>query len=229
MQEIPYSMIAQWYLEEYSKQQAESVYGSPQDHVLKFFDVLGSYPDLTTVLDLGCGDGANMIALAERGYHVTGIDIAGEQAVLYRAQQKSLDHVRFITADITSYPFDQESYDCVICAGVFHLLSADHIQVVAQKAKHATKPGGLIYLDVVANMKRVFQNSGEEFTFTGLANWSDQQAKTFFTTLFSDWSVLDLLSFHREADWPVQPGDYPIDPYHWSADYVCLVARNVTG
>lgn len=226
MKVIPYSTITQWYQEEYSEEQSESVYGSPKEHLLEFYDVLGKYPDLKTVLDLGCGDGVDMISLAERGYHVTGIDQSGEEAVLYRAKQKSLDNVNFITGDITSYPFDTESYDCVLCSGVFHLLSAENIELVANKAKQITNPGGLIYLDVVSNMKRVFRESGEEFTYSGLANWSDLEAKDFFTSLFADWSILDTPSFHREADWPVKEGKYPIDPYHWSADYVCVIAQN---
>jgi len=226
MQEIPYSTIVQWYQEEYSEKQSESVYGPPKEHILKFYKVLESCGDLTTVLDLGCGDGTNTIALAQKRYHVTGIDIAGEQAVLYRASQESLENVRYITGDITLYPFDKESYDCVLCAGVLHLLSPEQIEVVTHKAKKALRQGGLIYLDVVANMKRVFRDSGEEFTYTGLANWSDSQAQEFFTSLFSDWSVLDMFSFHQEADWPVKAGNYPIAPYHWSADYVCVIAQN---
>ena len=114
----------------------------------------------------------------------------------------------------------------MLCSGVFHLLSAENIELVANKAKKALNPGGLIYLDVVANMKRIFRESGEEFTYSGLANWSDSQTKDFFTSLFADWSVLDMFSFHREADWPVKEGRYPIDPYHWSADYVCVIAKN---
>lgn len=225
MQEIPYSTILQWYEEEYSEQQSESVYGTPQQHMLEFYEKLASYRDITTVLDLGCGDGVDVISLAERGYNVTGIDIAGEEAVLYRARQKSLDNVRFITGDITSYPFDEESYDCVLCGGVFHLLSEEDIEAVAKKSKKAIEPGGLIYLDIVANMKRVYRDSGEEFTYTGLANWSDIQAQEFFKSLFSDWHIVDLRSFHKEADWPVKPGNYPIAPYHWSADYVCAIAQ----
>lgn len=114
----------------------------------------------------------------------------------------------------------------MLCSGVFHLLSAENIELVANKAKKALNPGGLIYLDVVANMKHIFRESGEEFTYSGLDNWSDSQTKDFFTSLFADWSVLDMFSFHREADWPVKEGRYPIDPYHWSADYVCVIAKN---
>ncbi|GGA13637.1 SAM-dependent methyltransferase [Okeania sp. KiyG1] len=226
MQEIPYSKIRQWFQEDRYQEQSESAYGDPQEQLLKFYNMLESCGDLTTVLDLGCGDGRNTIALARRGYHVTGIDVAGEQALLYRARQESLENVRFITGDLTLYPFDKESYDCVLCACVLHLLSAEQIEVVACKAKKALRQGGLIYLDVLTNIKRTFRDSGEEFTYTGLVNWSDRQAQDFFTRLFSNWSVLDMFSFHEEGDWPVQPGNDPIPPYHYSEDYVCVIAQN---
>lgn len=227
MQEIPYSQILSWYKEEYSKQQPESVYGQPKQHLHGFFERLDANTIEKTVLDLGCGDGANGIALAKKGYHVTGVDWAGKQAFLNRARQLGLDNVEFIEGDIIAYPFDQtgNTYGSVLCAGVFHLLSEEGIRSVAQKAKRVVAPGGLIYLDVVANMKRVFRESGEEFIFSGLANWSAQQTKDFFTELFADWSLVDSISFHAEADWPVKAGDYPISPYHWSADYECVIAK----
>lgn len=226
MQEISYDPIRKWYQENYYQVQSESAYGSPQEQLFKFYNCLESYDDVKTVLDIGCGDGRNTIALAKRGYHLTGIDLAGEKALVYRARQDSIENVRFIVGDITQYPFEKELYDCVLCACVLHLLSVEQIEIVTHKAKKALRQGGLIYLDILTNIKRTFKDSGEEFTFTELVNWSDSQAQEFFTRLFSNWSVLDMFSLHEEGDWAAEPGNYPIAPYRYSEDYVCVIAQN---
>lgn len=56
----------------------------------------------TEILDLGCGRGRHSITLAERGYHVTGIDLS-EEAIAKAtriASGKNLENVEFITGDM---------------------------------------------------------------------------------------------------------------------------------
>lgn len=228
MKTIPYSLIQEWYEQEYSDKGPVSVYGPPQPHIQTYIEFLGQFSHIQSILDLGAGDGANAFPLAEKGYHVTAIDIAGKEAVDARAREKGLaEKIDFHLGDITKFAFEETQYDSVLCAGTFHLLSHDAIVETSQRILQAAKPHGIVYVDVVSNMRRVFQTSGEEFIFEGLANWTEQQAKDYFNKLFDEWKILEVIEFHRGADWPVKPGNYPIDPYHWSADYVCYIAQKV--
>ena len=51
--------------------QTENLFGAPYLELIEFFV---EYPKKGKVLDLGCGQGRNAIALARIGYSVTGID-----------------------------------------------------------------------------------------------------------------------------------------------------------
>ncbi|MEZ4951696.1 MAG: methyltransferase domain-containing protein, partial [Saprospiraceae bacterium] len=51
--------------------QTEDLFGSPYPELIAFFTKL---PSKGNVLDLGCGQGRDAIALARMGYSVTGID-----------------------------------------------------------------------------------------------------------------------------------------------------------
>ncbi|MEM9456285.1 MAG: class I SAM-dependent methyltransferase [Myxococcota bacterium] len=227
MRQIPYRDLLQWFQADYAHSSSASDHEAPPPHLLEFYDRLGSFRGLKTVLDLGCGGGIHTIELARRGYHVTGIDIAGSQSLLDRVRQRSLDdHVEIVDGDITRDPFDQQSYDCVLCTRVLHLLSTEQLEAVAHKAKNALAPGGLIYLDILADIQRTFRDSGEEFTYTGLAEWSVRRANDLFTDLFSGWTILDRFTIHEEADWPIKPGNYPIAPYRCIAELVCVIAQS---
>ncbi|GED69199.1 methyltransferase [Brevibacillus reuszeri] len=63
------------------------------------------------VLDAGCGDGYASCKLAEQGFTVQGVDIAGEMIRLANDRVKS-DHnqVHFQTADISSLPFSDATF-----------------------------------------------------------------------------------------------------------------------
>src|SRR5699024_7788048 len=67
-------------------------------------------------LDVGCGEGADVIWLAERGWHVTGIDLS-ETALARGAERAAArglaERITWVAGDITKAPIDQRAYDLV--------------------------------------------------------------------------------------------------------------------
>ncbi len=101
------------------------------------------------VLDAGCGTGRYSVALAERGFTVTGIDASPEQiSEARKRQEKSKTDVDFIVADICT-PQPITSVDAILCRGVLNDLTDDTSrQAVFLAFSEMLRPGGVLVLDV---------------------------------------------------------------------------------
>lgn len=98
-------------------------------------------------LDFGCGNGAAAVRLSSRlGLKVTGIDVDPEQIETARQKSGQTANVRFLTADGTQLPFDDNEFDFVGTHMVTH-----HIpdwQNALRQMLRVLKPNGcLIYKD----------------------------------------------------------------------------------
>jgi ubiquinone/menaquinone biosynthesis C-methylase UbiE len=72
-----------------------------------------------TVLDVGTGTGRGAIALARRGALVTGVDASAEMLDVARKRAAAAGvHVTFSREDAHRLPFDDRSFDAVICLRV---------------------------------------------------------------------------------------------------------------
>ncbi len=80
-------------------------------------------------LDAGCGTGRHSVMMAERGWHVVGVDYVAK--ALSRARERAeragvADHVRFLPADVAHLDdaLAGESFDLVTDVGCLHGLPA---------------------------------------------------------------------------------------------------------
>ena len=120
-----------------------------QDQAATLVDLLHSdtvYPHGSTVLEAGCGVGAQTVILARQspGAQFTSVDISA--ASLAHAEQRvrwaGLSNVHFQTADIFDLPFDTASFDHVfVCFVLEHLSRA--VEALAL-LKRVLRPGGTI-------------------------------------------------------------------------------------
>lgn len=136
------SQAAKFWEERY--QQHERVWSGRANPVL--VDVVGSLP-AGTALDLGCGEGADAIWLAQRGWRVTAVDVSATALSRAAAQAAAMgvgDRIDFQQHDLArTFP-----------AGTFDLISAQYLQSpvelprdrVLQTAARAVSPGGLLLI-----------------------------------------------------------------------------------
>jgi ubiquinone/menaquinone biosynthesis C-methylase UbiE len=105
-----------------------------------------SYPAGCTVLEAGCGVGAQTVTLARNspGARITAIDIAERSLNEARArlQAAGLTNVRFRQADIFDLPFEAEAFDHVFVCFVLEHLPRPVDALSALKV--LLKPGGTI-------------------------------------------------------------------------------------
>ncbi len=102
--------------------QTENLFGEPYTELIEFFT---DYPKKGKVLDLGCGQGRDAIALARLGYSVTGIDNSKVGLVQMNriGQDENLNLVGQV-GDI--YAFDCfTDFDIVLLDSMFHFTKKD--------------------------------------------------------------------------------------------------------
>jgi len=116
--------------------------GRPQEPFVEVADqITGS------VLDAGCGTGANAIYFARRGQPVLGIDFV--PAAIERAESRARDQgveAEFLQLDALQMETLNRTFDSVIDCGLFHVFSdEDRAAYVAQLAR-VTRPGSRVFL-----------------------------------------------------------------------------------
>lgn len=105
-----------------------------------------AYPAGSTVLEAGCGVGAQTVTLAHNspGAQITSIDISEESVneARRRIDAAGFRNVRFQQADILALPFSPESFDHVfLCFVLEHLPQPT---AALESLKRLLKPGGTI-------------------------------------------------------------------------------------
>ena len=103
------------------------------------------------ILDLACGYGRFSIPLAALGYRVVGIDITPIfiERAKEEAKRRNLN-IDFRVGDMKSLPYEENSFDSVICMwNAFSELAQDQDQIKAiAEIFRVLKRGGLAFIEV---------------------------------------------------------------------------------
>ena len=148
-----------------------------------------------TILDAGCGTGVILKQLGNADKNV-GVDIAAEAISL--CQRRGLTNVR--QADIAALPFDDASFDAVICSSVvYHQWVADVTSAMRELGR-VLRPDGLLFVNVPAF--RFLHSAHDEAVMTArrftkkeirsllVANGFAIRRLTYWTTLLFPLAVL---------------------------------------
>lgn len=96
-------------------------------------------------LDLGCGEGADAIWLAERGWEVTGVDVSATALARARAHaQERGVHVRWVETDLAEWQADAQ-YDLVTAFFLHSPVNFPRAQIL-HAAASAVSPGGVLLI-----------------------------------------------------------------------------------
>lgn len=106
---------------------------------------IASIPNTSYVLDVGCGAGVTVLALAERGYHAGGIDIVPK--MIERANTEA--QARGISADFRvalaeALPYPDASFDVLIALGLLGNIVDD--RPALREMRRVLKPRGRVLL-----------------------------------------------------------------------------------
>jgi methyl halide transferase len=114
--------------------------GKPHDELIRVLDE-GRLP-IQTVLEVGCGTGADAILLARRRLEVTAIDcspIAIERARLRAEQQDAL--LRFVLDDVLDFASSAGQFDLVYDCGLYHVIRQTKLERYLDALWRVTRPG----------------------------------------------------------------------------------------
>ena len=134
---------------------------------------LNSLSAKSSVLDIGCGNGKNM--LFRKDLIMQGIDISNEQVKI--CQKKNLTAS---VASMTNLPFPHNTFDNMLCIATYHHLDNDiERQTSLKEMYRCLKPNGQILITVWA----LEQHSDSTFRFSKsdeLVPWTTQSGETFY-------------------------------------------------
>lgn len=146
----------------------ENLFGEPYVELIDFFE---NYEPKGKLIDVGCGQGRDSIALARLGYDVTGIDNSklGIKQMTTKSNNENLK-LAGLVGDI--YEFDNfQDFDIVLLDSMFHFEKRDRKRESDLIVKIATKieKGGLICICIqdtgskVKMLKDTFKNIKLDF------------------------------------------------------------------
>ena len=97
-------------------------------------------------LDLGCGDGKNLVYLRSLGWWVDGVDVSALaiEAAERRIAASGVPGSGFLhRADVTAVDVELNAYDLVIAYGLYHCLSDEELVKAHGRAANALRRDGL--------------------------------------------------------------------------------------
>jgi ubiquinone/menaquinone biosynthesis C-methylase UbiE len=117
------------------------------------------------VLDVGCGQGIDLVGFARAGARVTGIDLTPRHVELARAHLAATGQEgTVVNGDAESLPFPDESFDRVSSNGVLH--HTPNMESALAEIRRVLRPGG--HARILVYNKRSLHYWLEQFLWQGV-------------------------------------------------------------
>ncbi|GAB4464283.1 MAG: class I SAM-dependent methyltransferase [Armatimonadaceae bacterium] len=223
---------------------SEGFTGNTEAEVAFLEEALGLRPG-THLLDMGCGPGRHSLALAERGFQVTGVDFTPqfiEYAAAKAAERNVAKKTEFVLADAREFvrPLTFDGAICV-CEGAFALLAEDaDNRKVLKNIADSLKNGAQLVLTTL-NGYRSIRRAGTDgettldpITMVETWNPATQGGDAIREPLPGrHYIVPELIAMHRECGltvlhvWGGTAGNWNRQPLDWDEMEIMLVSRKI--
>ena len=99
------------------------------------------------LLDIGCGNGRNLVPFAEKDFICEGIDFSIEMVKNAKSKLNKLGlKAKFHASNMTKLPFKDNNFDYLICIASFHHLNKLDQEKALCEFKRILKPCGKMYI-----------------------------------------------------------------------------------
>ena len=143
----------------------------PSEYVIRIFK--GSYPHLNLdkgsfkgkkILDVGCGDGRNLVVLAQAGFDVHGAEVNQEIVDVVRKNMQELSIPAKIEVGTNdSLPFDEGYFDYLLSWNACYYLGENRdFNSHVEEFGRVIKAGGTLVLSIPKKTCFIYKGSDEE-------------------------------------------------------------------
>lgn len=178
-------MLEPFWEEFYRRDDRAAFTTKPNATLCEFEHLLGKDAE---ILEAGCGEGQNVLYLAEQGYtNIDAFDLSenGIAKVKRRCAARNL-RLNACVVDLTAYAFEKQ-YDLVMCFGTLHFVPKEKWKRFIAQAKANTRIGGIHIMQVFTDVVPITEDLAP--FAVGLAKDGELREQ------YEDWEILQFLSY----------------------------------
>jgi len=138
----------------------------------------------STILDIGCGSGRDLLWFRQRGFKVFGF----ERSVGLSSLARENVGCEVIEGDFETYDFSQLSVDAILLIGALVHLPHGKIPAILNSISRALKGDGIIFLSLKKGAENTKDSQGRVFYL-----WNDGELRDMFKDL-----ALDVIDYFQQ-------------------------------
>ena len=174
----------------------------PDEHLVRFFFKEKLNQLSGSVLELGCGNGNNLMLFAEYNWNVTGVDVNNKSI---RAANSNFKHLtkknfRFKTKDMIEFmkKYNGEKFDCFLLPSSLYYLEEERIIKLLKliKNKKILKKRCFIYFRIRLNDDYRLKKAKKIGNKTYLLNFKETGELNSINTFFTENEFINLIKKH---------------------------------
>lgn len=171
-----------------------------QTYILKFFNTWAPYYDFLAfpfyklrneavskintnakkVLDVACGTGTLSLALAKKGFEVTGVDLSADMLRYARKKAKGNKNITFLQKDASSLDFPENHFDAsTISLAIHDMPEKTAIEVLKEIRRVTKKEGQIVIVDYNTPPNPVVNQALKHFESNYYGNYIQKGLKYF--------------------------------------------------